>query len=95
MTYILVAITCLILGALVTAFVCGSKKQDDDLLAAGNELDALRLDFMEVSQSQVLYNDELKSWGVLSADGRFAYSAPGLRGALDGARHRVPKGADT
>lgn len=89
MLYLLTALVAASLGVLLALFIIGAKKRDDDELATGNELDAARMDYLEKSKSQVLYNDELTSWGVLDYHGSFTYSARTLRAAVDGARHRV------
>lgn len=89
MSYILTALAAATLGFLLATYLSGARKNDDDLLAASNELDATRIDFMERSQSHVMYHNDLTSWGVLDKDDRFSYSAPSLRAALDGARHRA------
>jgi hypothetical protein len=88
MSYFITAILAFIVGMLLTAFLFGAKKRDDDLFAASNELDAARIEFMGDMQGQVLYNESLKSWGFLQNNGLFLAAAPTLRATIDKARSK-------
>jgi hypothetical protein len=85
--FILTAFGSFTLGFLLAAFLCGAKKANESAKAAGDELDAARLNYLDETHGDLLYNADMKSWGVVSRDRKFVYAARTVRAALDGARH--------